>query len=111
VPADGIAWLNRSLRACERYRQLAATKHGLAWSWTPGLTLADRVSCAVVRDAVDLLTRRDAVVLSQCVGEDCGWLFLDQSPSGRRKWCSMADCGNRAKARRHYRRVQVAAQG
>lgn len=32
----------------------------------------------------------------------CGWLFLDTSSNGRRRWCSMAVCGGRAKARRHY---------
>ncbi|MGC7098403.1 CGNR zinc finger domain-containing protein [Amycolatopsis lurida] len=34
----------------------------------------------------------------------CSWLYLDPSPSRRRRWCSMATCGNRAKAERHQRR-------
>ncbi|WP_245997945.1 CGNR zinc finger domain-containing protein [Nocardia pseudobrasiliensis] len=33
-------------------------------------------------------------------------MYLDPSPSGRRRWCSMATCGNRAKARRHYDRAR-----
>ncbi|MGE5829869.1 MAG: CGNR zinc finger domain-containing protein [Micromonosporaceae bacterium] len=40
--------------------------------------------------------------MSACPGEICGWLFAD--PRGRRRWCSMAWCGNRAKARRYARR-------
>ena len=32
----------------------------------------------------------------------CLWLFVDASKSGTRRWCDMASCGNRAKARRHY---------
>jgi len=35
----------------------------------------------------------------------CSWLFLDPSPSRRRRWCSMATCGNRAKAARHHARA------
>jgi predicted RNA-binding Zn ribbon-like protein len=35
----------------------------------------------------------------------CGWLFLDSSRGGRRRWCSMATCGNREKASRHRRVV------
>jgi predicted RNA-binding Zn ribbon-like protein len=35
----------------------------------------------------------------------CSWLFLDPSPSRRRRWCSMATCGNRAKAARHHART------
>ncbi len=34
----------------------------------------------------------------------CSWLFVDPSPSRRRRWCSMATCGNRAKAARHHAR-------
>jgi predicted RNA-binding Zn ribbon-like protein len=38
--------------------------------------------------------------IRQC--ERCSWLFLDFSATKRRRWCSMAVCGNRAKALRHY---------
>jgi predicted RNA-binding Zn ribbon-like protein len=41
----------------------------------------------------------DRARLKRCEG--CGEIFLDRSPAGRRRWCSMAKCGNRAKARRH----------
>ncbi len=35
---------------------------------------------------------------------NCCWLFLDSSRNGSRLWCDMAVCGNRQKAKRHYRR-------
>jgi len=38
----------------------------------------------------------------RCANPECGWLFLDDSRAGKRRWCSMSACGNRAKARRHY---------
>jgi predicted RNA-binding Zn ribbon-like protein len=41
--------------------------------------------------------------VGRCPGDVCGWLFAD--PRGRRRWCSMATCGNRAKARRHAARA------
>ncbi|MFC0009214.1 CGNR zinc finger domain-containing protein [Devosia nitrariae] len=31
----------------------------------------------------------------------CGWLFLDTSRGGKRRWCSMRTCGNREKVSRH----------
>ena len=40
--------------------------------------------------------------VSLCASEACGWVFLD--PTHRRRWCSMAICGNRAKAARFRRR-------
>jgi predicted RNA-binding Zn ribbon-like protein len=30
----------------------------------------------------------------------CGWVFLDRSRNGSRRWCAMADCGTQAKSRR-----------
>lgn len=42
----------------------------------------------------------------------CSWLFLDTSPSRRRRWCSMETCGNRAKAARHHERgAQTGSSG
>jgi len=42
--------------------------------------------------------------LKVCPGEDCGWAFYDHSRNQTGRWCSMAVCGGRAKARSHYRR-------
>jgi predicted RNA-binding Zn ribbon-like protein len=40
--------------------------------------------------------------LKVCPGEDCGWAFYDHSRNQSGRWCSMAVCGGRAKARAHY---------
>ncbi len=42
--------------------------------------------------------------LKVCPGEDCGWAFYDHSRNQSGRWCSMAVCGGRAKARGYYRR-------
>jgi predicted RNA-binding Zn ribbon-like protein len=42
-----------------------------------------------------------------CAGTSCGWLFVDRSKAGRRRWCDMATCGNAAKSRRHYERKRA----
>lgn len=42
--------------------------------------------------------------LKICPGDDCGWAFFDHSRNQSGRWCSMAVCGGRAKARAHYRR-------
>ncbi|MGW4807289.1 CGNR zinc finger domain-containing protein [Kitasatospora sp. NPDC004272] len=43
--------------------------------------------------------------LRPCANEECGLFLLDRSRANARLWCSMSACGNRLKARRHYRRV------
>jgi predicted RNA-binding Zn ribbon-like protein len=60
---------------------------------------------AIARAAADLLTSSRLRRVRCCGGPGCGWLFLDTSPNGRRRWCSMEGCGNRAKAKRHYRKA------
>jgi predicted RNA-binding Zn ribbon-like protein len=42
--------------------------------------------------------------LKVCPGEHCGWAFYDGSRNRSGRWCSMAVCGGRSKARAHYRR-------
>ena len=44
-----------------------------------------------------LLLEEDLDLVRQCGGEDCTILFLDRTKSHKRRWCSMAACGNRAK--------------
>jgi predicted RNA-binding Zn ribbon-like protein len=60
--------------------------------------------------AVDLLLNADLGRLRVCPVEEggCGWLFLDHSRNGSRRWCAMADCGSQAKARRLTERRRVA---
>lgn len=59
-----------------------------------------RLSEAVTRE----LTGDDSRRLRICANDECRWVFNDHSPAGRRKWCDMSSCGNRAKAARHRER-------
>jgi predicted RNA-binding Zn ribbon-like protein len=63
----------------------------------------------LAREAGELLATSDLGHVKACMGSDCGWLFLD--PIGRRRWCTMEVCGNRAKARRHAQRTRSARAG
>jgi predicted RNA-binding Zn ribbon-like protein len=46
-----------------------------------------------------------------CDNDRCRWVFYDTSRTGRRRWCDMATCGNRAKAARHRARTKGAVDG
>ncbi|MFF4189324.1 CGNR zinc finger domain-containing protein [Streptomyces sp. NPDC001691] len=43
--------------------------------------------------------------LRPCANSECRLFLLDRSRANRARWCSMAVCGNRMKARRHYERT------
>ncbi|TDB70911.1 ABATE domain-containing protein [Micromonospora sp. KC721] len=63
---------------------------------------------AVARAAEDLLSGEAWRSVRACPGLDCGWLFLDVR--GRRRWCDMASCGNRAKVRAHAARQAATSE-
>jgi predicted RNA-binding Zn ribbon-like protein len=57
---------------------------------------------------VSELTGGDPERIKLCDG--CSWVFFDTSRTGRRRWCDMATCGNRAKAARHRARTKGATE-
>jgi predicted RNA-binding Zn ribbon-like protein len=59
---------------------------------------------AVARAAVELVGGPDRHLLRWCAGAACTHPFLDRSRGGRRRWCGMAGCGDRAKARAYRTR-------
>lgn len=102
--ATDLAVLNRELGQARAHERLAAGKRGLTWTWKDRGSDLDRVLWPTVRSAAALLTSDELTRVRQCDGEDCRWLFLDTSKNRSRRWCEMADCGNRAKVRRFRRR-------
>lgn len=81
----------------------------LAVGVVPALLIPDRAADA----AVGLLRSGDLTRLRRCPLDDggCGWLFLDRSRNGSRRWCRMADCGTQVKARRLTERRRAARRG
>jgi predicted RNA-binding Zn ribbon-like protein len=62
----------------------------------------DRPLWPVAVSATNLVASEDALRVKECATDNCNWLFLDASKNRSRRWCEMQECGNRAKARRHY---------
>ncbi|GAA1875410.1 CGNR zinc finger domain-containing protein [Asanoa iriomotensis] len=96
--AADVAVLDRSFRA--GMSRLRIGPGALRPVWT-GL---DVPSWEAAADAVAVLGSPAAPPLKQCPGETCGWLFVDESRNHSRQWCDSRMCGNRARARRHYRK-------
>ena len=96
--------LNRPLSLAMGHLRIHGRGRDLAFDWDDTSIDLDRIVWPALKSAGELLTspRRDRVRL--CAAPECDWLFLDQSKNGTRRWCDMTVCGNRAKARRFYRR-------
>jgi predicted RNA-binding Zn ribbon-like protein len=104
-PNADLELLNVELASAEAHARLVPDGAGYAWGWQ-GRAL-DLPLWGVVRSAAEVLTSdQDRRRVRECGGTDCHWLFLDTSKNRTRQWCSMQSCGNREKARRHYRKVR-----
>ena len=88
-------------------KRIGSEADSFTWEWTGDEAALDRMLWPVVGSAADLLTSEDLDRVGECQGDGCGWLFIDMSRNHSRRWCDMGDCGNRAKARRHYRRKKA----
>jgi len=108
-PAADLERLNAALP--EALSRLRIERRGarFAWTWHAPDAPAQPLGAPLwpaLRSAAELLTTDERRRVRECGGSDCTWLFLDRSRNRSRRWCAMQTCGNRAKARRHYRRIK-----
>jgi predicted RNA-binding Zn ribbon-like protein len=93
TPAGELVRLGKALHDCCARRCLSMEGSEVCWTWWPGARCADYLLYPVLTAATDLLTSGSR-----------GLAVFGPSNARKRRWCSMADCGNRNKARQYYRR-------
>ena len=105
-PLD-LARLNEFLGAAKSHQQLRQNNKGSLWAdrvWedeTPAQMLAP-----LAEAAAHLLEHGDFELIRRCENSNCVLWFYDRTKSHRRRWCSMASCGNRAKVSAFRKRRQ-----
>jgi len=111
--AGGVDSVQADLEAITRIHAQGFATHSLVRDGTgfrrawPAGTTAEELAFRAASSAVDLLTGTALARVKSC--PSCEWLFLDTSKNGTRRWCSMAMCGSRIKAKRHYDRSRAVA--
>jgi predicted RNA-binding Zn ribbon-like protein len=104
--SSAIAVVNKLLREDEGWSALVGNaKEGWRLTHQSRRDTALRRLVPLACSAAQLIA--DASVLGRvrkCANPTCPILFYDDSRTGRRRWCSMAVCGNRAKVAAHHRR-------
>jgi predicted RNA-binding Zn ribbon-like protein len=106
--AAALATVNRALRHRELV-ELTVGPDGIALDHRH---VGDPIDEALARLAEPIareLGTGERDRLRVCDSETCRWVFHDTSRTGRRRWCDMATCGNRAKAARHRARLRGAS--
>ncbi len=105
--AGELGPLNRLLAEDNGYWQVGIGPHGSlerrrVRRWTSPEQLLQPLAEAIG----DLVCHEDFRLIRACEGAACTLMFLDRTKAHRRRWCSMAICGNRAKAGAHRARAR-----
>lgn len=93
-----------------KYARFAQTIEGLHMSFPEPEKGFTHLIHPIIKSALNLLTSTELNRVKQCADPLCGWFFIDTSKNKSRCWCSMKDCGNRAKARRFYQKKRLRIQ-
>ncbi len=101
VPKASLDAIGSEVRRAHAARVLVATATSNAFrhSWiSPSSPEIPLHACALAIET--LLVTADHSRIRKCGASDCDVYFIDTSKAHRRQWCSMQNCGNRAKQRR-----------
>jgi predicted RNA-binding Zn ribbon-like protein len=106
--------LNRLLARGESYRQIVVLQENptdgdsdpawLGWRLERRWTSSEQLLQPIAEAIGDLICTGDFRLVRACEGSNCTLVFYDRTKAHGRRWCSMAGCGNRAKAAAHRAR-------
>jgi predicted RNA-binding Zn ribbon-like protein len=102
--AEDRAILDREVAEALAHQRLVPHDGHFDWEIVEDVTRMDRILWILAADAADLLASEQLARVKKCCGDQCEWVFVDESRNRSRRWCEMSDCGNRAKQRRYQRR-------
>jgi predicted RNA-binding Zn ribbon-like protein len=110
VRLDALAEINRVLGRSAGMRRIERRADG-AFART-FVSVGDAFAglmIPIVDSAADSLIDQELGRVRHCADTRCSNVFLDGTRNGRRRWCDMRTCGNRAKASRFRRRLKQTA--
>jgi predicted RNA-binding Zn ribbon-like protein len=104
--ASQLSAINSVMREGLHYHVLRASDGERHFRMEPVGGELEQARATVAGSLAHYLADHDADRLGVCADDTCGWLFIDESPAGRRRWCDMRTCGNRAKVAAHRARAR-----
>lgn len=102
--AQWVAEVNQALASGAGASRLLRQDTGWRLGLSPGPAGPLRVLTPIARAIADLVVSGPSVEIRKCANPRCVLYFRDRSRTRRRRWCSMAVCGNRMKVAAHVRR-------
>ena len=108
VPDDALQTIRDAVAQAMQKRLLSLVGDRLAWQWTERTNL-DTINWRVAfAAAAFMVAKTDRRSVQECTGPNCGWLFIDTSRGGRRRWCSDESCGTHSRVKRFRAKADAA---
>jgi predicted RNA-binding Zn ribbon-like protein len=98
---------NNVLKQGGRFVELRRAANGFTKRLDLDLTDAKKITVPIAESFVDLLCYGNPDYLRKCENPQCILYFYDTTKNHKRRWCSMAVCGNRAKANKFYQKKKI----
>lgn len=104
LSSEEISWINQILLEKAGYSELNVTEEGFSKNIKIDLGEPNKIQIPITESFVDLICFGQIDFLRKCERKECILYFYDTTKNHKRRWCSMAICGNRAKAAKFYQR-------
>jgi predicted RNA-binding Zn ribbon-like protein len=110
-PRHWVEPINEILRVTEGHDELVSREHGWRLQFIAREEGLEWLLAAIARSAAELLVEGSEAPIRRCANPSCRLFFYDDSRTRRRRWCSMATCGNRHKVASFLRRHVARQRG
>lgn len=107
--AGQLRHLNHILRHGLHYHELRLDHEATRYTFAQVGDRLDQARATIASSFAQFLADDAPQRLRICANDNCRWVFVDHSPTGRRRWCDMRTCGNQAKVARHRARSKADA--
>lgn len=104
IPSAWMEPLNEILRVTEGHDELVLDRGMWRMEFVAREGGLDWLLAAIARSGAEIIVEGERAPVRRCANPNCGLFFYDASRTRRRRWCSMALCGNRHKVATFARR-------
>ncbi len=107
VSLDFLEDINGRLAGFKSYHKVIPSEEGMELRTIIDENGPEKLMFPIIHDIADYLTSEHIEKTRACASDDCDLYFVNQSRNGRRRWCSMSTCGNRAKVNAYLKRQEA----
>ena len=107
VKPSALKAINREIQNKSGAAEIKKTENGFEKTFRADYQKPRQLLAPIAESAADLLCYGDLSLVKKCEASECVLYFYDTTKNHQRRWCSMAACGNRAKAAAFYERKKA----